>query len=116
MKLCGRGEVSRRKMSKLISHADRGGSLWHLGISLLIIAVEVVHMSKIDTLTQEFGTLSKGEKEELIKKLLDQMEMLDVIELVEKIRSDKEVLELLKTIAPVFSDWDNDEDSVYDNL
>ncbi|HHU31505.1 MAG: hypothetical protein ACOX1Y_12765 [Zhaonellaceae bacterium] len=73
-------------------------------------------MSKVDNIAKEFEKLSKREREELIKKLLDKMELSEVIELLGRIRNENEVLEILKVIEPVFLDWNNSEDSIYDNL
>ena len=40
----------------------------------------------------------------------------DIIRLLEKLKDNMELLELLKIIEPVFEDWDNEEDSIYDRL
>ena len=36
--------------------------------------------------------------------------------LLEKVQDNQELIGILKTIEPVFQDWANEEDSIYDSL
>lgn len=73
-------------------------------------------MSNVDNLAKEIGNLSKVERQELVKKLLEKMNKDEIIQLLEKMTDDAELMGMLKTIEPTFNDWLNEEDSVYDNL
>lgn len=73
-------------------------------------------MSKIETLTESIESLSKDEQRELAKKLLEKMTGDEIKMLLEKIKDNQELIGILKTIEPVFQDWVNEEDSVYDSL
>ncbi len=73
-------------------------------------------MSKIETLTANIESLSKDEQRELVKKLLEKMTNDEIRVLLEKIKDNQELIGMLKTIEPVFQDWVNEEDSIYDSL
>ena len=73
-------------------------------------------MSHVEYLSSQIEKLSWQEKQELTKKLLEKMNSEEIEELMEKIKDNKELTGILKLIEPVFEDWDNEEDQVYDNL
>jgi len=73
-------------------------------------------MSKIEILTESIESLSKDEQRELVKKLLEKMTSDEIRSLLEKVKDNQELIGILKTIEPVFEDWVNEEDSIYDNL
>ena len=73
-------------------------------------------MSKIKSLTKSIDSLSKDEQKELTKKLLEKMTTDEIRTLLEKVKDNQELIGLLKTIEPVFEDWVNEEDSIYDSL
>lgn len=73
-------------------------------------------MSNIEQLSTEIEKLTSDEKQEMAKKLLDKMNNDEIMQLLEKLKDKMEVYGMLKVVEPVFSDWDNEEDSVYDNL
>jgi len=73
-------------------------------------------MSKIEELTESIESLSKDEQKELTKKLLKKMTTAEIRTLLEKVKDNQELIGLLKTIEPVFEDWVNEEDNVYDSL
>ncbi len=73
-------------------------------------------MSKVETLTESIESLSKDEQKELTKKLLEKMTSDEIRILLEKIKDNQELIGILKTIEPVFQDWVNEEDSIYDSL
>ncbi len=73
-------------------------------------------MSKIETLTESIESLSKDEQKELTKKLLEKMTSDEIRVLLEKVKDNQELIGILKTIEPVFEDWINEEDSIYDRL
>jgi len=73
-------------------------------------------MSKIKSLTKSIDSLSKDEQKELTKKLLEKMTTDEIRTLLEKVKDNQELIGLLKTIEPVFEDWVNEEDNIYDSL
>ncbi len=73
-------------------------------------------MSKIEGLTKSIESLSKEEQEELINKLLERMTTDEIKALLARVKDNQELIGILKTIEPVFEDWVNEEDSIYDNL
>ena len=73
-------------------------------------------MSHVEYLSSQIEKLSWHEKQELTKRLLEKMNSEEIEELMEKIKDNKELTGILKLIEPVFEDWDNEEDQVYDNL
>ncbi len=73
-------------------------------------------MSKIEVLTESIESLTKEEQRELAKKLLEKMNSDEIRALLEKIIDNQELIGILNTIEPVFEDWVNEEDSVYDSL
>lgn len=40
----------------------------------------------------------------------------EIMQLLEKLKDNMELFGLLKITEPVFEDWDNEEDSIYDHL
>jgi len=40
----------------------------------------------------------------------------EIIQLLEKLKDNMELFEMLKIAEPLYKDWDNEEDSIYDNL
>ena len=73
-------------------------------------------MSKIEMLTESIKSLSKDEQRELIEKLLEKMTSTEIRALLGKVKDNQELIGLLNTIEPVFEDWVNEEDSIYDSL
>ena len=73
-------------------------------------------MSKIENLTESIESLSKDEQKELTKKLLEKMTTDEIKTLLAKVKDNQELVGLLKTIEPVFEDWVNEEDNIYDSL
>lgn len=73
-------------------------------------------MSKIENLTESIESLSKDEQKELTKKLLEKMTTDEIKMLLAKAKDNQELIGLLKTIEPVFEDWVNEEDNIYDSL
>ena len=73
-------------------------------------------MSKIENLTESIESLSKDEQKELTKKLLEKMTTDEIKTLLTKVKDNQELIGLLKTIEPVFEDWVNEEDNIYDSL
>ncbi len=73
-------------------------------------------MKKIEGLTESIESLSKDEQKELTKKLLEKMTTDEIRTLLEKVKDNQELIGLLKTIEPVFEDWVNEEDNIYDSL
>ena len=73
-------------------------------------------MSKIEGLTESIESLSKDEQKKLTKKLLEKMTTDEIRTLLEKVKDNQELIGLLKTIEPVFEDWVNEEDNIYDSL
>ncbi len=73
-------------------------------------------MSKIAGLTESIESLSKDEQKELTKKLLEKMTIDEIRTLLAKVKDNQELIGLLKTIEPVFEDWVNEEDNIYDSL
>jgi len=73
-------------------------------------------MSKIEGLTESIESLSKDEQKELTKKLLEKMTTDEIKTLLTKVKDNQELIGLLKTIEPVFEDWVNEEDNIYDSL
>jgi hypothetical protein len=73
-------------------------------------------MSKIEGLTESIESLSKDEQKELTKKLLEKMTIDEIRTLLAKVKDNQELIGLLKTIEPVFEDWVNEEDNIYDSL
>ncbi len=73
-------------------------------------------MSKIEVLTESIESLTKEEQRELAKKLLEKMNSEEIRALLEKIKDNQELIGILNTIEPVFEDWVNEEDSIYDSL
>ncbi len=73
-------------------------------------------MSKIEGLTKSIESLSKDEQKELTKKLLEKMTIDEIRTLLAKVKDNQELIGLLKTIEPVFEDWVNEEDNIYDSL
>ena len=73
-------------------------------------------MSNIERLTTEIEKLSSTEKQEMAKKLLEKMNNDEIMQLLEKLKDNIELFGLLKITEPVFEDWDNEEDCIYDHL
>jgi len=73
-------------------------------------------VKKIEGLTESIESLSKDEQKELTKKLLEKMTTDEIRTLLEKVKDNQELIGLLKTIEPVFEDWVNEEDNIYDSL
>ena len=73
-------------------------------------------MSLVEYLSTEIEKLPKNEKQELTKKLLENMDGNEIRVLMEKIKDSKELAGMLKVAEPAFADWDNEEDKIYDNL
>ena len=73
-------------------------------------------MSNMEQLTIEIEKLSSAEKQEMVKILFEKMNNDEVMQLLEKLKDNMELVELLKITKPVFEDWDNEEDSIYDHL
>jgi len=73
-------------------------------------------MSLIEYLSSEIEKLSKNERQELTKKLLEKMNSDEIRVLMEKSKDSKELMGMLKVAEPAFEDWDNEEDMIYDNL
>jgi RNA binding exosome subunit len=73
-------------------------------------------MSKIEVLTERIESLTKEEQRELTKKLLEKMTSDEIRALLEKIKDNQELIGILSAIEPVFEDWVNEEDNVYDCL
>ncbi len=73
-------------------------------------------MSKIEGLSKSIESLSKDEQKELTKKLLEKMTIDEIRTLLAKVKDNQELIGLLKTIEPVFEDWVNEEDNIYDSL
>jgi flagellar motility protein MotE (MotC chaperone) len=64
----------------------------------------------------EINKLSRSEKQELVKKLLEKMNRDEIMHLLERLKDDLELAAMLKLTEQTFNDWDNEEDSVYDSL
>lgn len=73
-------------------------------------------MQSLEQITKQVENLSKLEKELLVKNLLEKMDHKDIIKLLQEKINDADIMATLKMIEPVFRDWDNEEDSIYDNL
>jgi hypothetical protein len=73
-------------------------------------------MSKIEGLTKSIESLSKEEQEKLINILLEKMTTDEIKTMLERVKDNQELVGILKTIEPVFEDWVNEEDSIYDSL
>ena len=73
-------------------------------------------MSKLENLTERIEKLSKDDQRELINKLLEKMSSNEIRLLLDKIKDNAELIGMLKTVEPVFEDWVNEEDSIYDSL
>ena len=73
-------------------------------------------MSSIRHLESEINRLSKSEKHELAKKLLEKMNRDEIVHLLERLNDDFELKAMLKLSEAAFTDWDNKEDSIYDSL
>ncbi len=73
-------------------------------------------MSKLELLTESIESLSKEEKSELVRKLIEGMTSDEVKQLLDKMSDNQDLIGMLKTIEPVFEDWLNEEDSIYDSL
>ncbi len=73
-------------------------------------------MSKIAGLNESIESLSKDEQKELTKKLLEKITMDEIRSLLAKVKDNQEIIGLLKTIEPVFEDWVNEENNIYDSL
>jgi beta-galactosidase/beta-glucuronidase len=73
-------------------------------------------MSKIEGLTKTIESLSKEEQEKLINNLLEKMTTDEIKTMLERVKDNQELIGILKTIEPVFEDWVNEEDSIYDSL
>lgn len=73
-------------------------------------------MSKIEIIAESIESLSKDEQRELMKRLLEKMTGEEIRALLEKIKDNQELIGILNTIEPVFEDWVNEEDSIYDSL
>ncbi len=73
-------------------------------------------MSNIEHLTTEIEKLSSAEKQEMAKILFERMNNDEIMQLLEKLKENMELFGLLKITEPVFEDWDNEEDSIYDHL
>ena len=73
-------------------------------------------MSSKRHLESEINRLSKTEKHELAKKLLEKMNRDEIVHLLERLNDDFELKAMLKLSEAAFADWDNKEDSIYDSL
>ena len=73
-------------------------------------------MSLVEYLSSEIEKLSKNERQELTRKLLEKMNSDEIRVLMEKSKDSKELKGMLKVAEPAFEDWDNEEDMIYDNL
>lgn len=73
-------------------------------------------MTKINFLTSEVEKLSDTEKRELVDKLLKTMSKAQIKQLIDRNINNEELLNILKVAEPLFSDWENEEDAIYDNL
>ncbi len=73
-------------------------------------------MSGIAHLESEINKLSRTEKQELVKKLLEKMNRDEIMHLLERLKDDLELAAMLKLSEQTFKDWDNEEDSAYDSL
>ncbi|MBS4023387.1 MAG: hypothetical protein KGZ79_13360 [Dethiobacter sp.] len=73
-------------------------------------------MSGIRHIESEINKLSRSEKQELVKKLLEKMNRDEIMHLLEQLKDDLELAAMLKLSEQTFKDWDNEEDSVYDSL
>lgn len=73
-------------------------------------------MQNVEQLSKQIINLSKKEKEALLKKIILQMDSKYVIELFKETMNKKDIAVTLKMIEPVFADWDNKEDEIYDSM
>ena len=73
-------------------------------------------MTKVDSLTETIEKLTSEERKELMKRLLEKMNSSDIKILFEKIKDNEELMSMLRASESTFSDWLNEEDSVYDSL
>ncbi len=73
-------------------------------------------MKKLNFLTSEAEKLSDTEKKELADKLLKKMSKAQIGELIDRNVNNIELLNTLKVAEPLYSDWENEEDAIYDNL
>lgn len=73
-------------------------------------------MQNVEQLSKQIINLSKKEKEALLKKLILQMDSKYVIELFKETMDKEDIAVTLKMIEPVFADWDNKEDEIYDSM
>jgi len=73
-------------------------------------------MSNIKHLTKEIEKLSSAEKQEMATILFERMNKDEIMQLLEKLKDNMEFFGLFKITEPVFEDWDNEEDSIYDHL
>ena len=77
---------------------------------------EVRTMSLSDEVIKKIGELSKPEVKELVKKLVNTLDGTDIQDLMAEIQDELEAAGMLKLAEETFDDWDNEEDSYYDNL
>lgn len=73
-------------------------------------------MQNVEQLSKQIINLSKKEKEALLKKLILQMDSKYVIELFKETMDKEDIAVTLKMIEPIFADWDNKEDEIYDSM
>lgn len=73
-------------------------------------------MQNVEQLSEQIINLSKKEKEALLKKIILQMDSKYVIELFKETMNKEDIAVTLKIIEPVFADWDNKEDEIYDSM
>lgn len=85
-------------------------------IALCYNNLEVRSMSLPDEVINKIKELSKPEVRELVKKLINAMDGTDIQDLMAEIQDELEAAGMLKLAEETFDDWDNEEDSYYDNL
>lgn len=73
-------------------------------------------MSLSDEVIKKIEELSKLEVKELVKKLVNTLDGKDIQDLIAEIQDELETAGMLKLAEETFEDWDNEEDSYYDNL
>lgn len=72
--------------------------------------------SSVEQLTIELEKLTSTEKQEIAKRLMKKMDNDEIQELLKQLKEDTDLLEMLKMVEPVFDDWNNEEDEIYDHL
>ena len=72
-------------------------------------------MSLSDEVVKKIEGLSKPEVKELVKKLVSTLDGTDIQDLMAEIQDKLEAMGILKIVQENFDDWDNEEDSYYEN-